>query len=60
MNFVEVVLMSYKRRDVIVKTREEMLQDMMKQINEAGNVHLTEVAMPGVKASDVKETEKDQ
>lgn len=40
-----------------MKTREEMLQEMMQNIQNSDNIHLTEVAMPGVKPSQVNKDE---
>lgn len=40
-----------------MKSREEMLQEMMQNIQNSDNIHLTEVAMPGVKPSQVNKDE---
>lgn len=42
-----------------MKSREEMLQEMMNNIKNSDNVHLTEVTMPGVKASQVNQEDID-
>ena len=57
MNSVEGVRILIWKKASVMKTREEMLQEMMQNIQNSDNIHLTEVAMPGVKPSQVNKDE---
>ena len=56
-NSVEDVRILLQKKVNIMKSREEMLQEMMQNIQNSDNIHLTEVAMPGVKPSQVNKDE---
>ena len=57
MNSVEDAHIPIQKKVNVMKSREEMLQEMMQNIQNSDNIHLTEVAMPGVKPSQVNKDE---